>query len=35
MKPFQKKDGSRLSVFEEFEKPLLSELPQYQYEFCI
>ena len=31
-KPFQKKEGSRASLFESLEKPLLKPLPQYPYE---
>lgn len=31
---FQKKDGSRHSVFQEEERPFMQELPQYPYEFA-
>ncbi|MBR3251757.1 MAG: IS21 family transposase [Erysipelotrichaceae bacterium] len=31
-KPFQKKDGSRRSVYEEEEKPFMKSLPEYPYE---
>jgi hypothetical protein len=34
-KPFQKKEGSRLSAFEEEEKPFLMPLPAFQYETAI
>lgn len=33
-KPFQKKTGSRLSLFQEIEQPLLQPLPDYPYEYC-
>ena len=33
-KPFQKKEGSRASLFESLEKPLLKPLPQYPYEIA-
>lgn len=33
-KPFQKKEGSRLQMFEEFEQEALKELPAYSYEVC-
>lgn len=33
-KPFQKKAGSRQSLFEEFEKETLQPLPIYSYEYC-
>ncbi len=33
-KPFQKKEGSRASLFESLEKPLLKHLPQYPYEIA-
>lgn len=33
-KPFQKKEGSRLVVFEEFEQETLKPLPAYPYELC-
>lgn len=33
-KPFQKKEGSRRSAFEEYEHPVLKPLPRYQYEYC-
>lgn len=33
-KPFQKKAGSRLSLFQEIEKTLLQPLPDYPYEYC-
>ena len=33
-KPFQKKDGSRLQMFQEFEQEVLKELPSYPYEAC-
>lgn len=34
-KPFQKKEGSRASMFDEYEKPLLMKLPAYPYELTI
>ena len=33
-KPFQKKEGSRLQMFQEFEQETLKELPAYSYEVC-
>ncbi|MGO4940679.1 IS21 family transposase [Fundicoccus sp. Sow4_D5] len=33
-KPFQKKEGSRLSLFETFERETLKSLPHYPYEMC-
>lgn len=33
-KPFQKKEGSRLQMFEEFEQETLKDLPAYSYEVC-
>ncbi|MBG9985136.1 IS21 family transposase [Aerococcaceae bacterium DSM 111022] len=33
-KPFQKKDGSRLSVFHSLEKDTLKPLPVYRYDLC-
>ncbi|MDT2429279.1 IS21 family transposase [Enterococcus avium] len=33
-KPFQKKAGSRHSLFEDIEKSALQSLPQYPYEYC-
>lgn len=33
-KPFQKLEGSRRSLFESLEKPLLKPLPEYRYEFA-
>lgn len=33
-KPFQKLEGSRRSLFESLEKPLLKPLPGYRYEFA-
>jgi len=33
-KPFQKKPGSRLSVFEEYERPMLQPLPDKQFELA-
>lgn len=32
--PFQKKEGSRFSIYEEYEKEHLQPLPSYPYEFC-
>ena len=33
-KPFQKTEGSRLQMFQEFEQEALKELPAYSYEVC-
>ena len=33
-KPFQKKEGSRLQMFQEFEQAALKKLPVYPYEVC-
>lgn len=33
-KKFQKRPGSRLSLFQEIDKPLLRSLPNHRYEFC-
>lgn len=33
-RPFQKKEGSRLTAFETFEQQTLKPLPQYPYEYC-
>lgn len=33
-KPFQKKNGSRFTLFEEHERFALQSLPDYKYEFC-
>ena len=33
-RPFQKLDGSRVSVFEQLDKPVLKKLPEHPYELC-